>query len=391
MRKLSLYYFFYYLAASSFGPYISIYLSEKGISLISIGLILSMLSLTGILAQPIMGILNDRLSDPRRIVLLCLLFMPLFAFGYYYFDTVFALCLVSFFYAMFQSSSAPLSDVLTVEIANSQGFSFGSIRLWGALSFALGSFITGFVYGKIGYGASFISYALLMVLALVTFYTVPYKAVTRAKVSLKQHASQILKHQSFLTFVLFSFLIATSIAINFNFLPIYFKEAGFDKGWIGAAYSIAAIIEVPMFWFAVKLHRRFGLIPMMMLAALCYSLKCLVMAFSTQVGLVLAVQLFDGIAFAFMASASVEVINRYAPSYAKATYQTLFVALTSGIGGIIGSALGGVVIAHWGVNGLYLLMFSLCFIALAGFTARRRQLEPRSDGPVNQEGEMIPS
>ncbi|KQO12429.1 hypothetical protein ASF12_30920 [Paenibacillus sp. Leaf72] len=89
--------------------------------------------------------------------------------------------------------------------------------------------------------------------------------------------------------MLFSFLIASSIAINFNFLPIYFKEAGFNKGWIGTAYSIAAIIEVPMFWFAVKLHRRFGLIPMMMLAALCYSVKCLVMAFSTQVGLVLAV------------------------------------------------------------------------------------------------------
>ncbi|WP_155973155.1 hypothetical protein [Paenibacillus sp. Leaf72] len=76
-------------------------------------------------------------------------------------------------------------------------------------------------------------------------------------------------------------------------------------------------------------------------------------------------------------------------SYAKATYQTLFVALTSGIGGIIGSALGGVVISHWGVNKLYLLMFSLCFIALAGFTARRKQLEPRPDRPVKLEGEAI--
>ena len=71
-----------------------------------------------------------------------------------------------------------------------------------------------------------------------------------------------------------------------------------------------------------------------------------------------------------------KAVNKYANKNAKATYQTLFAALTSGVGGIVGSTVGGIVIDHWGVYNLYVLMFLLSFGAMIGFTAWRKQLEP---------------
>ncbi len=58
--------------------------------------------------------------------------------------------------------------------------------------------------------------------------------------------------------------------------PLYFKESGFEKSWSGIAYSVAAIIEVPMFWIAAKVGDRIGRFYILSVSALFYAIKCLV-------------------------------------------------------------------------------------------------------------------
>lgn len=110
---------------------------------------------------------------------------------------------------------------------------------------------------------------------------------------------------------------------------------------------------------------------MLAIAALCYAVKCLVMAFSHHVFPVLAIQLFDGISYAFFAVAAVETVDTFSDEASKATFQTVFAAITSGLGGIIGTASGGIIVDMTGVESLYLLLFVLCLASAVGFVAAR--------------------
>ncbi|WP_171643638.1 MFS transporter [Paenibacillus phytorum] len=77
----------------------------------------------------------------------------------------------------------------------------------------------------------------------------------------------------------------------------------------------------------------------------------------------MASRLLDGIAYAFFASASVEMVKSYSKDETQATFQTVFAAITTGLGGIIGGAFGGIFIDHMGAPSLYFILFVLCLTA----------------------------
>ncbi|NRF90121.1 MFS transporter [Paenibacillus frigoriresistens] len=367
MKSLASYYFLYYLGQAALMPYLSLYLSDKGISSTLIGLLLSLWAFTSVIAQPIMGMLNDRLNDRRQILMLCTILSPILAFGFYFFDAYFALLIFSVLFPWFQSSSASLSDALAVEIGSHAGISFGSIRLWGALSFSLASFVTGIVYERSGYGSSFFYFLIINAAVLGVLFLFPKIKPSEHKLSMFDQAKEVISHKRFLGFIGICLLVNLSIAINFSFLPIYFKEMGFNKAWIGTTYAIAAIIEVPMFWVSAKMNDKIGRLPVLCMAAICYAAKCLTLAFTHDIYLVLASQLLDGMAYAFFASASVEMVKSYSKDETQATFQTVFAAITTGLGGIIGGAFGGIFIDQMGAPFLYFILFALCMTAAVLF------------------------
>jgi PPP family 3-phenylpropionic acid transporter len=367
VKSLASYYFLYYLAQAAFMPYISIYLSEKGISTTAIGMILSIWAFVSVIAQPIMGMMNDRMNDRRKMLMLCTILTPVLALGFYYFNGYAALLILSVLFPWFQSSAGPLSDSLAVELGNKAGFSFGSIRLWGALSYSLGTFVTGIIYERAGYNISFFYYLLISAGALVTLFLFPRIKPSLHKLSIFDQAKQVFSNKRFMGFIGICLLLNMAIAINFSFLPIYFKEMAFNKAWIGTAFAIAAIIEVPMFWLSARLNQKIGRLPVLCMAAVFYAIKCLVMALTDHVALVLAVQLLDGISYALFASASVEMVGSFSKGETKATFQTVFAAITSGLGGIIGGAFGGTLIDRMGAPFLYLILFVVSLAAATLF------------------------
>ncbi|MDQ8736036.1 MFS transporter [Paenibacillus sp. LHD-38] len=363
MRRLAAYYFLFYLALSVYMPYMSLYFRDKGFSNTIVGLILSLWALVSVIAQPIMGMLNDRSSNPRIILLVSAIAAPVIGTLFYYFDNLYAIITLSVFFSWFQSSMGPLSDSIAVEIGKRDGFSFGSIRLWGALSYAIGAFITGFLYEKYGYDYIFFYYLAINLVLTFILFMLPKTEPAQKKTTIFEQMSEVVGNRPFILFVGVSMLTFMSVAINFSFLPIYFKELGFDKSLLGSAFAVAAIIEVPMFWISAKLSRRIGRFRVLFIAAAIYSVKYLFLFTFADVYLTLAMQLLDGIAFAFAAGTAVEVVESYSSDRTKATMQTIFAAVTWGLGGIVGNAAGGLIVDHWGVQALYLILGILCAAA----------------------------
>ena len=275
-------------------------------------------------------------------------------------------------------ATGPIGDSIAVEITNRKGYSFGSVRLWGALSYALGTFAAGMLYGKFGYNDIFLYYLIASITVCVVLMLLPVAKVSRRKVTIFGQLGEVTRNKPFMIFVLSSMLMMMSANINMNFLPLYFKEMGFDKSWIGSAFAIAAIIEVPMFWVAARLSRRIGRYPLMSLASVIYAIQYLTLFTFSDLSLTLAVQLLNGIAFAFVAGTAVEVVQGFAAEGAKATLQTVYAAVTWGVGGIAGNAMGGMIIDHWGAPVLYLILFGLCMTASVLFIVNKYHQQPVS-------------
>ncbi|BBI31317.1 MFS transporter [Cohnella abietis] len=371
MKTLASYYFFFYLGMSVLMPYTSLYFSDRGFTLTQVGLILSLWALVSIVAQPVMGMINDRINNPRKILMICAIAAPLLGMGFNMVESLFGILVLSLFFAWFQSSAGPIGDAMSVEIASKQGFTFGSVRLWGALSYAVGTFTTGILYDKFGYNNIFIYYLIVSLTICVVLLFLPATKVTRRKMTLFGQMGEVIRNKRFMIFVFTSMLVIMSATINLSFLPLYFKEMGFNKSWIGSAFAIAAIIEVPMFWVATKLSRKIGRYQLLCVAAAIYGIQYFTLFIFSDVYLTLGVQLMNGVAFAFIAGTAVEVVQSYATEGTSATLQTVHAAVTWGIGGIVGNAMGGMIVDHWGAPFLYFILFCLCATACVLYISTR--------------------
>ncbi|OBZ11366.1 MFS transporter [Bacillus sp. FJAT-26390] len=378
MKSLAGYYFLFYLAMSVVMPYTSLYFSDRGFSHTTVGLILSLWALVSVIAQPVMGLINDRINKPRKIMLICAIAAPVLGLGFHFTHGLAAILVLSVFFAWFQSSGGPIGDAMAVEIASKRGFSFGSVRLWGALSYAVGTFSTGILYERFGYTDIFIYYLVISTTVCLSLMLLPAARISRRRVTLFGQMGEVVRNKPFMIFVVTSMLMMMSASINMNFLPLYFKEMGFDKSWIGSAFAIAAIIEVPMFWVATKLSKRIGKYQLLCLAAAIYGIQYFFLFSFANVSLTLAVQLLNGIAFAFVAGTSVEIVQSYATEGTKATLQTVYAAVTWGLGGIVGNAMGGMVVDRFGAPFLYLILFCLCTAASLLFLSSRHHQKSAS-------------
>lgn len=379
MRIVSLYYFMLYLAASVLLPYTSLHFHERGFSPSMIGYVLSLWAFVSVIAQPVMGILNDRINRPRAVLIVLAIAAPLFGLLFYIAKDITAIILVSIAFAWFQSSLSPLSDAVAVEIGRRQGFAFGNVRLWGALSYAIGAFLTGLLYEKLGYSYIFLVYALLALPVIVVMLFVPVTKATFQRVSLFQQMGDVVRNRRYLSFCALSFVFILCITASATFLPIYFDEKGFDKSYLGSAVAIAALIEVPMFWIAAKLSAKLGRYRLLTIAAALYALKYIILFATGNVYITLSLQLLDGIGFAFLAGVSVEIVDRLASSKTKATFQMVYAAVTWGLGGIIGNSFGGLVVEHFGVASLYLFLCIPCLILAPLYAAMGMERRHKGD------------
>lgn len=360
VRIVSAYYFLMYLMSSVLLPYTSLHFHDRGFSPSTIGYILSLWAFVGVIAQPVMGLLNDRLQRTKVLLFLLVLITPASGLLFYTSNAFGAIVAVSLLFAWFQSSLPSMSDAAAVQIGRTQGFAFGNVRLWGALSYAIGAFAVGFYYEKHGYDHVFLMYALLAIPTAAIVFLLPVTYTNSARISVFQQLGDVVRNRTFLFFCLISFMTMLAVTASATFLPLYFDEHGFDKRFLGTAIALAALIEVPMFWWAAKLGNKFGKSLLLSAAASLYALKYLILFLTSNVYITLATQLLDGIAFAFFAGVAVELVDRFAGARTKATYQTLYAAVTWGLGGIAGNLIGGQIVELRGVAFLYIVLFLLC-------------------------------
>jgi predicted MFS family arabinose efflux permease len=87
------------------------------------------------------------------------------------------------------------------------------------------------------------------------------------------------------------------------------------------------------------------------------------------------IQVLHGVCFAIILVASLEYLYRIVPPEMQATGHMMYVAISFGVTGIIGSSLGGMVFEAFGGSTLYLLLSGIALIGGIGLIISYRFLK----------------
>ncbi|MFW6412928.1 MAG: MFS transporter [Oceanicaulis sp.] len=197
--------------------------------------------------------------------------------------------------------------------------------------------------------------------------------------------------------LLFACLVATSIgnSMLFAILPPLARELEVAEVWVGAIYTLSALLFLLMSPVWGALSDRYGRRPMIVLGLTSFSVSCFVFALGAWAGqagllpplaaifaMAMARCLFGGLGSATNPSAQAYVADRTAPAQRTEALAALTAAF--GLGSTIGPALAAAFAERIGVAGF---MAAVAVLVAAGAVAVRLLLPERT--PPKKQGRPI--
>lgn len=376
LKGLIFYNFFYYSLSSIVVSFFPVYFSFKGFNTSQIGVLLGVGTFISILAPPFWGFLADRYNTTKNILLLTLTGALLIGYILFQSNLFWVLLFVFVVFNWFMSPIGPLSDSLTFRITAEANQSFGSIRLFGSIGFALTALLSGWILDRFGFGITRNVFLFYGIIALLGSVFLKDTTVSSKKITLNG-LRRLFQHHDYVRFLVLVLVLSIPHRINDGFLGVYVQSLGGSTQLVGLSWFFATLSEAIFMGLSFRYLKDEKELVLIATASFLY---CVRWAFTALLGSAVGVaylQLFHGLTFAVYYLAAFHYVDKIIPEEWKATGQTIFAAVFFGLAGMIGSILGGWVFDHYGGHTLYTSMIALSGfgLILTLFTIGRRKLK----------------
>ena len=358
------FFFLQFFGIGVFFSYAALYFASIGLPGWQTGLLLALVPLVGFLVQPLWGLLSDVYHIHRPMLVFACFGVAATMTGFSLTQDFRLLVLFTILHAIMRAPISILGNALALEFLD-QGTShesFGSLRLWGSIGFAIASFSIGalFVGNTIWWIIPI--YALSnLALALVAL-TIP-NAEVHGKVLWREGISLLLSERVLVWYLLGVFLIGITLGIVNNFLAVYLVDIS-AAGWlIGVAFAISALVEVPLMARVPVFIKRWGIRLPLVAGVAVLPIRWLLYAIIDEPLLVLPTQVLHSIAMTSLLVIGVLYVDRLLAPKLRASGQSLYTASLHGLGPSIGLYIAGLIYQQAGID----LVWLLCaVISLAG-------------------------
>ncbi|MGQ6473011.1 3-phenylpropionate MFS transporter [Serratia sp. IR-2025] len=364
-RWLALSYFTYFFSYGIFLPFWGVWLKGEGIAPETIGILLG----AGLVARFLGSLLiAPRVKDPSHLVsalrLLALLTLA-FAVGFCFGNGWGWLMLVIAGFNLFFSPLVPLTDALAATWQKQIRMDYGRVRLWGSLAFVIGSALTGQLVAVWGHNAilySLILSALAMLLGMLLKPSVMPQGEARTHGGAERSLWALLKEGPVWRFLLCVTLLQGAHAGYYSFGSIYWQEAGYSASTIGYLWSLGVVAEVIIFASSNALFRRWNARNLLLLSACCGVLRWSLMAYSTELGWLLLIQILHCGTFTVCHLAAMRFIAAR-QGQEVIQLQAVYSALAMGGGIAVMTVIAGFLFEHW-QGGVFWVMAAVAVPAL---------------------------
>ncbi|MFJ7512165.1 MFS transporter [Peribacillus simplex] len=363
LRLLKSFNFLYFGLLAIFIPFLPVYLADQGLRPAQIGFIIGTGGFVTLITQPLWGIISDKTRTIRKVLLLLIFFSSVI--GYFLYDSSSYLQLILFAMLLyfFLMPIDPLTESLNFTIAEKSGISYGSIRTYGALGYAVISLITGYVMSYFGANSLAFLFAGIGLISFIVSWMMPDAPVSGKPVTLSS-LKHFFSNKETLLFLLLVFICAVPARMNDTFLGVYIRELGGSAKLVGLTWFLAAGSEIVVFALSFWWLRKGKEIIIISFAAAFFFIRYFVSAWITDPQLLAYLQVMQLLTFPIFYSAAIQYLYRIVPVEWRATGQTVLALLFFGVSGIIASYIGGAIYGAFGGKTLYLFISSISFIGM---------------------------
>jgi PPP family 3-phenylpropionic acid transporter len=360
-------------------PYLPSLLESRNLGPEGIALVLGAGTAIRLIAGPIAGRLADILDAPKAVLAACSAAAALIVLGYLPGTGLLLLFVISVLQSAALAPLAPLTDTLALasaaphrsEGSAQQRFHYGWLRGAGSAAFICGTLLSGEAIAQFGINAAvWLNAGLLTAAAfaarLVPILPLPTKDAARPVVAdgAVQAFGALLRLPLYRRIILVAALILGSHAMHDSFAVIRWEAAGVGPSTVGVLWSISVAAEVVVFLFIGRpLLDRIGPARAAMLAAGAGVLRWVIMAETTWLPALAAVQPLHGLTFALLHLTCMRLLAQCVPGHLEATALTVYGTVGIGLPTallIIGS---GQLYSRFGAEGFF-VMAALCAAAL---------------------------
>jgi PPP family 3-phenylpropionic acid transporter len=371
--------FLLFAASACVSPFIVLYYQGLGFTGMQIGLLTGITPLITFFGAPLWTGLADATRRHRLIMSVTILGGVMVLFVFPLLHAFVPVLLIAILLNVFFAPTTSFADSATMSMLADKKELYGRIRLGGTIGYGLAASISGMLVQDHGLKFAFWACATLSLLAFIASQKLVY-GQSKAVGSTRDQVSALLKNPRWLPFLTVAFAGGMTLAALNNYLFPYMKELGANESTMGLALTIGTISEVPALFFANRLIKRLKSYRLLMLAMVLTGIRLLFYAASGIPGLVLFIQLLNGLTFPTMWVAGVAYADENAPAGMKTTAQGLFGAMVMGVGMAVGGLIGGSLLESIGGRGLYLVfgVIVLATVAIAALIQRYLPAEQTS-------------
>lgn len=359
--SLSVHYFLAYAAVGAYNPFLPLYLSSLNLSTLQIGVLYAIVPFVGIFAQLTWGNYADKHNRRKEFLLAVLAGSGVFGFAHSISGSAATIALFIFLFACFFSAVVPLTDSIALQTAP-ETRSYGLLRRWGSLGYACMSIAAGLTFTIVPLvwfgvitGCAFVV-SLIWAIGLPN----PNRRMHRARKGFP--LGQVLRTPGVLALSVVALMTSTPNGANNAFLGWHLESLGASHAWIGLAWAVSAISEVPVFGWGVKLLGRWPARKLLAVAAAIYVVRWLLYAIIPSYPVIILLQASQGITFGLFFLAAVENLAQLVPVSLYSSSQAILLVVY-GLGGIVGSIGGGLLIKHYGFGMMFVSMAVLSAVA----------------------------
>ncbi|PWK05958.1 PPP family 3-phenylpropionic acid transporter [Tumebacillus permanentifrigoris] len=347
-----------------------LFLRENGLSGQQIGIITGIGPVMTVLFQPIWGMIVDRWQAQRLVLYVTLPTAGVLALlypqvgGYVMFLVLFAAM------STFHSSTIPIIDSISLRTVQQHGGDYGSLRLWGAIGFAVASMFAGRMADVTGLQAIFYIYAAAMFVCVLLTRSLPQES-TRMEFQLLKGLGQLVRLPRFMVFLFGTFLIFGTIQANNSYYSIFFTAIGGNVAGVGLSFLIAAGSEAPVMKLAGRVISRTGLMWALVLSGLISALRWLFYGLEPAPMLVMSLLFVQGLSVGLFLPAAAQFVRDNTPTEIRVTALGIYSAIGNGLGSMAGTMVGGLLLDSVGIFGTYTVFGVASLVGVAAMFSLR--------------------
>lgn len=374
--QLSLFYgaFFVYLGLSM--PFVPAWLAAKGLDAREIGIVLAAPMVMRVIAVPLATRLADRFGVLQRALVAAAAASVL---GFALVGAASGFVAILATYALAATVLAPVlpfADALALRGLKGRAANYGSVRLWGSVTFIVANMGGGLLLARLGAGD--VIWAVVAALALTAAAALvldPLASETVDSAEAKTLVGPLWRAPGFLAVVLGASLIQASHAVMYGFATLQWSARGISGPAIGVLWAIGVIAEVALFALSGRLVGRLGAIGMIMLGGVGGAVRWTAMAFDPPTAALPLLQGLHALSFAATHLGAMHYMAQAVSVRRGATAQGDFVAV-QGIVFAGAMSLSGVLVGAYGSLAYAAMAAAAAVGTLAAGLALTRRREP---------------